>query len=65
MMMQKSNGAAWEVVMPGLVPGTHVLRPVWQGVDGRDKPGHDGVEALVRAICDGLAPTGRGRRPRA
>ena len=40
--------------MPGLVPparpkplrrgegpGTHVLRAPWQGVDGRDKPGHD------------------------
>ncbi|MEY9882073.1 hypothetical protein ABIA43_003607 [Bradyrhizobium sp. USDA 328] len=28
-------------VMPGLVPGIHVLRAAWQGVDGRDKPGHD------------------------
>jgi hypothetical protein len=30
-------------VMPGLVPGIHVLRD-WceKGVDGRDKPGHDG-----------------------
>ncbi|SFP99138.1 hypothetical protein SAMN05216330_11349 [Bradyrhizobium sp. Ghvi] len=27
--------------MPGLVPGIHVLRAVRQGVDGRDKPGHD------------------------
>jgi hypothetical protein len=28
-------------VMPGLVPGIHVF--FWrQGVDGRDKPGHDG-----------------------
>jgi hypothetical protein len=29
--------------MPGLVPGIHVFLP-WaakQGVDGRDKPGHD------------------------
>jgi hypothetical protein len=30
--------------MPGLVPGIHVL--LWdrhiKGVDGRDKPGHDG-----------------------
>jgi hypothetical protein len=25
--------------MPGLVPGIHVLRA--EGVDGRDKPGHD------------------------
>jgi hydroxymethylglutaryl-CoA lyase len=29
-------------VMPGLVPGIHVfLRCIKQGVDGRDKPGHD------------------------
>ena len=31
-------------VMPGLVPGIHALEPsMWQGVDGRDKPGHDAV----------------------
>src|SRR5438309_6053352 len=29
------------LVMPGLVPGIHVLRAEWSGVDGRDKPGHD------------------------
>jgi len=29
-------------VMPGLVPGIHVLEAM-KGVDGRDKPGHDGV----------------------
>jgi hypothetical protein len=29
-------------VMPGLVPGIHVLRAKRQGVDGRVKPGHDG-----------------------
>ena len=28
-------------VMPGLVPGIHVLAAK-RGVDGRDKPGHDG-----------------------
>ena len=27
-------------------PGIHVLRAVWQHVDGRDKPGHDDAEAL-------------------
>ena len=27
--------------MPGLVSGIHVLCAAWQGVDGRDKPGHD------------------------
>jgi hypothetical protein len=30
-------------VMPALVAGIHVLRRVQRkGVDGRDKPGHDG-----------------------
>jgi hypothetical protein len=33
--------------MPGLVPGIHVLRGVRRGVDGRDKPGHDGGETSV------------------
>ena len=28
-------------VMPGLVPGIHVLALVHKDVDGRDKPGHD------------------------
>jgi hypothetical protein len=35
--------------MPGLVPGIHVLLfNVMQedGVDGRDKPGHDGLGGL-------------------
>ena len=27
--------------MPGLVPGIHVFHSAKQGVDGRDKPGHD------------------------
>jgi hypothetical protein len=27
--------------MPGLVPGIRVLLFLGQGVDGRDKPGHD------------------------
>ena len=31
--------------MPGPVPGTHILRAAWQGVDGRDKAGHDEAEA--------------------
>jgi hypothetical protein len=29
--------------MPGLVPGIHVLLCERQDVDGRDKPGHDGL----------------------
>jgi len=28
--------------MAGLVPGIRVLPPRKKGVDGRDKPGHDG-----------------------
>jgi hypothetical protein len=28
-------------VMPGLVPGIHVLAINKEDVDGRDKPGHD------------------------
>jgi hypothetical protein len=28
-------------VMPGLVPGIHVLLTAKKAVDGRDKPGHD------------------------
>ena len=31
-----------KLVMPGLVPGIHVLASLQQeSVDGRDKPGHD------------------------
>ena len=33
-----------EIVVPGLVPGIHVLRAAWKVVDGRDKPGHDDME---------------------
>jgi hypothetical protein len=33
---------AFTFVMPGLVPGIHVFLACSQGVDGRDKPGHDG-----------------------
>ncbi|WP_196236074.1 hypothetical protein [Bradyrhizobium japonicum] len=34
--------------MPGLVPGIHVLRATLQGVDGRDKPGHDVAGAFAQ-----------------
>ncbi|MBM7487421.1 hypothetical protein ACVWWI_007017 [Bradyrhizobium sp. USDA 3686] len=33
--------------MPGLVPGIHDLRASRLSVDGRDKPGHDAVEAFA------------------
>jgi hypothetical protein len=37
--------------MPGLVPGIHAfLRFCKQGVDGRDKPGHDDGEAVPLAL---------------
>jgi hypothetical protein len=54
------------LVMPGLVPGIHVL-PVSpnEDVDGRDKPGHDGEKRwwrqwppplfFIAASCSGLA----------
>jgi hypothetical protein len=32
---------AISTVMPGLVPGIHALLYEKEGVDGRDKPGHD------------------------
>ena len=37
-------GHGLSTVMPGLVPGIHVfLILAKQGVDGRDKPGHDKI----------------------
>ena len=33
------------LVMPGLVPGIHVLVSAQKDVDGRDKPGHDEMES--------------------
>jgi hypothetical protein len=35
------------IVMPGPVPGIHDLQGLTKFVDGRDKPGHDGVGAHV------------------
>ncbi len=37
------------VVMPGLVPGIHVLkmRVDFKDVDGRDRPGHDEADILA------------------
>jgi len=35
-------------VMPGLVPGIHVLLNLSEkDVDGRDKPGHDELEGVA------------------
>ncbi|MCS3898802.1 hypothetical protein M2171_007935 [Bradyrhizobium japonicum USDA 38] len=47
MRVLKFDTRQTEAVMPGLVPGIHVLRAAWQGVDGRDKPGHDDADRLV------------------
>ncbi len=44
-------------VMPGLVPGIHVVLSMPNDVDGRDKPGHDDLETddpqTSIVICDG------------
>ncbi len=42
-----SLGTSFRGVMPGLVPGIHVL-PVIEDVDGRDKPGHDCVVSTTK-----------------
>jgi hypothetical protein len=36
--------------MPGLVPGIHVLACPGKDVDGRVKPGHDGVSEFAPPI---------------
>jgi hypothetical protein len=33
--------------MPGLVPGIHVIGAAKKDVDGRVKPGHDGVDCEI------------------
>jgi hypothetical protein len=38
-IMLLSRSKKWSHVMPGLVPGIHVLHDLLQGVDGRGKPG--------------------------
>ena len=40
------------LVMPGLVPGIHVLGPATKDVDGRDKPDHDGRRPGRREISN-------------
>jgi hypothetical protein len=36
--------------MPGLVPGIHALLGRMESVDGRDKPGHDGLLSRSQAF---------------
>jgi hypothetical protein len=54
--------------MPGLVPGIHVFAAVREGVDGRDKPGHDAertklpqLEQRLQEVAHCLARFLRGR----
>jgi hypothetical protein len=43
------TGLTAKFVMPGLVPGIHVLQASSKkDVDGRDKPGHDESESRLR-----------------
>jgi hypothetical protein len=51
------NAGIESLVMPGLVPGIHVLLSSgFKDVDGRDKPGHDiggkqNAPAFGRGVC--------------
>ena len=56
--------------MAGLVPGIHALRCMaMEGVDGRDKPGHDAERSCTQTHCPTARPARRQgharRRPRA
>ncbi|CCD99897.1 hypothetical protein BRAS3809_3060007 [Bradyrhizobium sp. STM 3809] len=52
-------------VMPGLVPGIHVVLSMPDDVDGRDKPGHDDAESDDRktAITKCDSPAARSVHP--
>jgi len=41
---QLQHSATLSAVMPGFMPGIHVFLCRKQDVDGRDKPGHDGLK---------------------
>ena len=50
-------GHVLSIVMPGFMPGIHVLvTRSQQGVDGRDKPGHDAGCGDVSMVIAGLDP---------
>jgi hypothetical protein len=52
------------LVMPGLVPGIHVLRAVRLGVDGRDEPGHDAGEVYASSFFgERVLPAGKSIPP--
>jgi hypothetical protein len=44
-------GIEFKFVMPGLVPGIHIFPFCNEGVDGRDKPGHDGATGCSSATA--------------
>src|SRR5262245_24361614 len=50
----------YQLVMPGLVPGTHVLLRLGKpGGGGRGKPGHDVVErSVITALLHGIEALG-------
>jgi hypothetical protein len=65
-LTQNAAKSVAKLVLPGLVPGIHVLvRLSKKDVDGRDKPGHDEKQLLRRLTSAGHKVSGlpwRGRR---
>jgi hypothetical protein len=57
------EGASLTAVMPGLDPGIHVFLYDNQGVDDRDKPGHDEVRIRSTLILRSAAGASRRMRP--
>jgi hypothetical protein len=54
MRLARTHGSAMRPpprVMPGLVPGIHVLKQIKKDVDGRDEPGHDGGHFRSKYLC--------------
>jgi hypothetical protein len=63
-VLTKKGFAIW-FVMPGLVPGIHVLAATSKkDVDGRDEPGHDGILQSARGLLVGFRGPFRKRRER-
>jgi hypothetical protein len=44
--IKSGNDEILDLVMPGLVPGIHVLEAAKKDVDGRVKPGHDEDQSM-------------------
>jgi hypothetical protein len=50
-MQPMELGILAQLVMPGLVPGIHVLlHSSQENVDGRDKPGHDEKRVIFKRL---------------